>query len=98
MAMPPRREKVWSDVEIAPEVEQSYEALLDRLRALGFNLEKKEPALHALTLAPDARAVWIKFYNEWAQQQAAAEGELAAALSKLEGYAARLALIRVPSR
>src|SRR5262249_39581408 len=37
--------------------------------------------------------VWVRFYDGWAEQQAASEGEMAAAMSKLEGTAARLALL-----
>jgi DNA polymerase-1 len=48
---------------------------------------------HALRLAPDAKKLWIRFYNDWAGEQAAAEGEMAAALAKLEAYAARFALL-----
>src|SRR5262249_41020547 len=36
---------------------------------------------------------WIRWYGEWAKEQAAAEGDLAAALAKLEEAAARMALI-----
>jgi Protein of unknown function (DUF3987) len=39
------------------------------------------------------RRTWIKFYNAFAQEQEASEGELAAAFSKLEAYAARFALL-----
>ena len=35
----------------------------------------------------------MAFYDGWAREQAAVEGELAAAFSKLEGYAARFALL-----
>jgi len=37
--------------------------------------------------------VWIEFYNEHAEEQAELTGSLSAAWSKLEGYAARLALV-----
>ena len=45
------------------------------------------------TFQKEAKAVWIVFYNSWAQEQAAAEGEMAAAYSKLEAYAARFTLL-----
>ncbi len=48
---------------------------------------------HRRKLSPAAREAWVAFYNDFAQEQAEAEGDVAAALSKLEGYAARFALI-----
>jgi len=46
-----------------------------------------------LTLTRKAKQVWISFYNTHAAEHAELSGDLAAAWSKLEGYAARLALI-----
>jgi len=46
-----------------------------------------------LLLADDARPVWIRFVNAHGQETAELTGPLAAAFSKLEGYAARLALL-----
>jgi hypothetical protein len=46
-----------------------------------------------VTMTKDARAHWIKFYNHNAAEQAAATGHMRAAMSKLEAYVARLALI-----
>lgn len=46
-----------------------------------------------LTLTADAKAHWKEFYNRHGAQQAELSGDLAAAWSKLEEYAARLALV-----
>jgi hypothetical protein len=46
-----------------------------------------------LPLSPEAKRAWVAFYNEHAQEQIELDGDLSAAWSKLEGYAARLALI-----
>jgi DNA polymerase I-like protein with 3'-5' exonuclease and polymerase domains len=93
MAMPPKLPKRWSEVEVAPEVEQAYQEALDRLLALDFDATGGEEAPHALRLSREGKAAWVEFYDDWAREQAAAEGELAAAFSKLEAYAARLALV-----
>jgi DNA polymerase I-like protein with 3'-5' exonuclease and polymerase domains len=94
MAMPPKLPKCWSEVEVAPEVEQAYQDVLDRLLALELCEDAHgERGPFSLRLSPDAKTVWVDFYNAWAQEQAAAEGELAAAFSKLEAYAARFALL-----
>jgi hypothetical protein len=94
LAMPVAPPKRWSEVEVAPEVEAVYHEVLDRLLALNFGCDASEESVpYVLHLSPDAKAAWVRFYNGWAQAQAAVEGELAAALSKLEAYAARFALL-----
>lgn len=93
-AMPVAPRKKWSETEVAPEVEAAYHDALDRLLALDFGCNGKgEKVPHALQLSPEAKEAWVEFYNWWAGEQASAEGELAAALSKLEAYAARFALL-----
>lgn len=67
-----------------------YEALLD----LGFSEDdhrSDEPI--DLPLTASGRKAWIAFYDQHNARQAMLEGTLAAAYSKLEGYAARLALV-----
>jgi hypothetical protein len=106
LGRPPRTPKVWSDAEISQAAQERYEGLLKRLAALPVGQETGGEAAQAagqkdggemvpvpLSLSPEARREWVAFFKEWAAEQAAAEGPLAAALAKLEGYAARLALI-----
>jgi hypothetical protein len=93
LAMPVAPPKRWSEVEVAQHAEDAYHGTLDRLLALDFAVEGKEKVPHVLRLSTEAKLAWVEFYNSWAREQAAAEGELAAALSKLEAYAARFALI-----
>jgi hypothetical protein len=93
MVMPPRLPKRWSEAEVGEEVEKAYHACLDKLQALQMNNVKGEKVPHMLCLSAEAKAAWVNFYNQWAQIQAASEGELAAAFSKLEAYGARFSLI-----
>jgi hypothetical protein len=93
MAMPPKLQKRWTEAEVVPEVEKAYQDLLDMLLALDFDSAKGEKAPHELALSPEGKAAWIAFYDSWGQEQAAVQGELAAAYAKLEGYAARFALL-----
>ncbi|OWK39413.1 DUF3987 domain-containing protein [Fimbriiglobus ruber] len=94
LAYPPRRPKVWTEVDVHP----------DTLAAVGRNLD----ALLALDLEPDpgggtrpvrvclspaAKVAWVAFYNRWGLRQDQAAGDVAAAFSKLEAYAARFALL-----
>jgi len=94
LAYPPRRAKRWSDREVDVAVEEAVEKMFERL----YSLEPVagpdgEPEPRILRLSPGAKAKWITFYNEHAQEHVDLTGDLSAAWSKLEGYAARLALV-----
>jgi DNA polymerase I-like protein with 3'-5' exonuclease and polymerase domains len=94
VSMPPKIRKVWSEAEVAPEVREAYENTMRAL--LSLTMEKNdqgERVPFVVKLTPEAKQAWVAFYGEWAREQAAVEGVLAAAFSKLEGAAARLALI-----
>jgi hypothetical protein len=93
LAMPTPPRKRWSDAEVDEDVEKAYHNLLDGLLKLDFNTARDEDGPHILHLSPEAKVAWIDFYNSWAQEQSTTEGELAAAFSKLEGFAARFALL-----
>jgi hypothetical protein len=94
LAMPPKREKRWTEADVAPEVRDAYEGLVESLLALEPDKDAEgDPVPFPVRLSPPAKEAWVRFYNEWAREQSAAEGELAAALSKLEGYGARFALL-----
>lgn len=94
LAMPPRRPKRWTEATIPPHVEAAMANLFDRLFALQPTLDSNgDPQPIDLPLTPTGKSVWIAFYNEHAEEQAALTGDLAAAWSKLEGGAARLALV-----
>ena len=89
LAWPPRHPKVWKEDEVHPDVAQVYESLLRALADLPF--EGGEPV--TISMTQEAKALWVEWYNEWAKRQAAVEGATAAAYAKLEGGAARLALL-----
>jgi hypothetical protein len=93
LAMPPRPAKTWTEAEIDPDTERAYQQALDGLLALDFDVKDGEKVPHVLRLTPDAKGAWVAWYGTWAREQAAAEGELAAALAKLEEAAARFALL-----
>jgi hypothetical protein len=94
LAYPPRRVKRWSDAKVDFDTLDSYRNLVDDLRKLDFgNNTEGERVPRALGLSSEARKLWIDFYNRFAEEQSASEGEVAALLSKLEGAAARFALL-----
>jgi hypothetical protein len=93
-AYPPRRRKKWTETEIDPAMEQIIGELFGKLYSLepitDENGDRQPETLH---LSPEAKQRWITFYNAHAEEQVHLSGDEAAAWSKLEGYAARLAMV-----
>jgi hypothetical protein len=93
-AMPPRKPKEWTEDDIDEEVEKKYQGLVRGLAGLQPGADDAgdpEPVLVRMTA--EAKAEWVRFYARFAGRQAEVDGDLAAAFSKIEGYAARLALL-----
>ncbi len=94
LACPPRKPKRWTEADIPPDIETDIGMLFDLLYSL-------QPATNAggeaqpitVKLTPEGKAAWATFSDEHAQEQVDLTGDLAAVWSKLEGYAARLALV-----
>ncbi|MBM3979087.1 MAG: DUF3987 domain-containing protein, partial [Planctomycetes bacterium] len=94
LAYPPRRAKKWTEAGIDPKAEAELVTLFDRL----FDLQPAEdddgkPRPVLVRLAAGAKAAWVTYYDAHATEQADLTGDLSAAWSKLEEYAARLALV-----
>jgi hypothetical protein len=94
-AMPPRTPKRWTEAVVDEGLQKQLADIFDRLYLLSMRADAaaEEPAPVALRLSAEAKRVWIAFYNAHAEEQLELTGDLAAAWSKLEGYAARLALV-----
>ncbi len=93
LAMPPQRPKSWRDQIVAPEHEAVFALLIERLRELDPIETVEGPQPLVLRMTPRAKRCWVSFYNRHAKQHAQLAGDLAAAWSKLEAGAARLALV-----
>jgi hypothetical protein len=94
LACPPRKVKRWTEADIDPDAETRLRKLFDRLFELQPALgEEGEIRPVAVPLTEEAKAVWVAYYNAHALEQADLDGDLSAAWSKLEEYAARLALV-----
>jgi len=94
LTCPPRKAKRWTEADIDPAAEAEIARLFDRLYELQPTIgDDGEPRPVVVGLTPDAKTAWKAYYNEHAQEQADMAGELSAAWSKLEEYAARLALV-----
>ena len=94
LAKPPKSTKQWTDAELPERVEEEFRVLIERLIALESKVDadgNESPWL--LELTPEAKKIWVAYYNRWGQEQANAEGDLAAVFAKVEAYAARFELL-----
>jgi hypothetical protein len=90
-AMPPCRQRTWSDADIQPHTRDAVSKIYTTLADLPFNADA-EP--QGLPLSARAHALFIEFVNRHGREQSELESDdLKAAWSKLEGYAARFALL-----
>jgi hypothetical protein len=94
LTCPPRRAKRWTEADIDPAAEAGLARLFDRLYELQpAAADDGEPRPVLVRLSPEAKTAWKAYYNAHAVEQADLTGDLAAAWSKLEEGAARLALV-----
>ncbi|MEW4452748.1 DUF3987 domain-containing protein [Bremerella sp. JC817] len=94
LAKPPRKPKRWTDDDLTPCDREPIERLIDQLLSLSMSEDEYgEQQPINIPLTSEAEQRWISFYNAHNEEQNDLSGELAAAWSKLEGYAARLALL-----
>ncbi len=94
LACPPRKAKRWTEADIDPGAEAELVSLFDRLYELQPTPgDDGEPRPALVRLSADAKTAWKGYYNAHAIEQADLTGDMAAAWSKLEEYAARLALV-----
>jgi len=94
LAYPPRKPKRWTEAGIAPDDEAELARLFDRLYELQPTTDDDgEPRPGLVQLTPEAKKVWIDFYNEHAAELTDLAGDMASAWAKLEESAARLALV-----
>jgi hypothetical protein len=95
LAAPPQRRKRWTDADVSPVTVQRFGELIDALLTLQHGTDERgELVPIAVQLAPDAKRLWVEFYDEFAGvQENAGDDDLCAAFAKIEGYAPRFALV-----
>lgn len=94
LTIPPRKQKEWTEADIDPKAEAKLAGLFDRLLDLQpIEGDDGEPRATLVRMDASAKAAWIAYYNSHAAEQVDLTGDLSAAWSKLEEYAARLALV-----
>jgi hypothetical protein len=94
LAMPDPKPVRWSDATIDPEIETALAGVFDKLLSM-------EPAADAegnlepfpLDLTPEAKDVWVRYFNRHHAEMTDLDDDLAAAWNKLKAYTARFALI-----
>src|SRR5262249_16885992 len=92
LAMPPRKRRVWSELELPEDLLDRYRSLMRGLLGLELaDAKKRNP--HILGLSSAAKSLWVEFFDEWGGVQFLADGEQASAFAKLEAYAPRLAAL-----
>lgn len=92
LAYPPRRAKAWTEADIEPKAQAAVARVFAALYELRAGDDPSAP-YPLVRLSADARALWTDYYTQHNAEQVALCGELSAAWSKLEEYAARLALV-----
>jgi hypothetical protein len=94
LTCPPRKAKRWTEADIDPSAEAELVRLFDRLYELQPTIgDDGEPQPVLVRLSADAKTSWRTYYDAHAVEQVDLAGDMAAAWSKLEEYAARLALV-----
>ena len=94
LAMPPPRVRRWTDAEVSGHAQDGMRKVFQSLYSLRPQADGHDWMPLDLGLTNEGRSAWIDFYNQHAEEQEQLESpELIAAFSKLEGYAARFALI-----
>jgi len=93
-AWPPRKVRRWTDTEIDSHARKQVGRIFESLFSLEANTDKTGQLQPIdLTLTKDGRKTWIAFFNDHGQEAEKLVGEMNRVWSKLEGGAARLALI-----
>ena len=96
---PPPIQKRWTEREVSQDLIDRYEDLVRKLHALEMVPDPRdtspEPRLipQIVRIGPEAKRIWVDYYNLHGAEQVRLQSDLAAAWSKLEGYTPRFALI-----
>ena len=94
LAAPPPRPKAWSEATVATLTIERLHRMLDCLYRLEPEIDEHDRQRPRLVrLSREAKRLWIDFYDQHNLETASHTGDLAAAWSKLEETAARLALV-----
>ena len=78
LASPPKMAKRWTEASIDIDTCKAVERVYGRLLALDFGVDENDsPAPIDVPLSPEAKGIWIDFYDQHAQVMESATGRLA---------------------
>ena len=93
-AYPPERLRKWTEREVPDATRENVATLMSALHHLTPGTwDDGRPRPHLVRLTPEAKTEFVTFYDTNGAEMADADGELRSAMSKIEGYALRFALI-----
>ena len=93
LAQPPRRPKKWTTDTVGWTTREDFVRVLDNLYGLQHELVAGREESRVVRLGRDAETLYVRFHDEHNLETIQHSGDLAAAWSKLEETAGRLALI-----
>ena len=94
MVMPPAVPKVWQDDDVDPEVEAVVASVFDYLYSLvPLEGESGRTEPQVVKLGVEAKKIFVEFHDRHNKQMSGLSSELKAVWAKLEGGAARFALV-----
>lgn len=93
LAQPPRRPKKWTTATVGWTTRGDFVRVLDNLYGLQHELVAGREESRIVRLSRDAETLFVPFFDEHNLETIQHSGDLAAAWSKLEEIAGRLALI-----
>ena len=93
-ANPPRKQKDWTEAEIAPELDAQMSYVFNCLYDMKPEVDQNGiPCPSVLDITPDAKSLYKVYSKVHGEEQRNQSGALSAAWSKLEEYTARFALV-----
>jgi hypothetical protein len=93
LAAPPRRPKKWTTASVSWSTTGDWRRVLDNLYGLEHELVDGRERSRIVRLSRDAETLFVRFFHDHDREALQYSGDLAAAWSKLEEVAGRLALI-----
>lgn len=91
---PPERERVWTDADVPQRLLEQLRSVYQRLQSLTFVVDEfGDKKSRLVDLGEPARKLWVDQYNRNGEETKQETGIIRAALSKMPGQLARIALV-----
>ena len=94
LTIPDPRIVQWTEATVGPGTERALAGVFDKLLSMEGGLDDiGNPSPLAITFTPEAKAVWVAYYDRHHAEMEGMDKDLRAAWAKLTAYTARFALI-----